>query len=314
MKLNYKQQLYNPVGGRKHVYCSCCLDYKGNFEAKVHKHILDYDNLDTRDITITFKKGIHPFLIHRYIKFSLFRDSINGKYISFVSPYKWYDPYETLFYDPNVKIGNDNYKVSCMCCCYDDVESEESAWGRSNLEQTTNNKIIKVSYNMDALCDIMENFANNNNQIDFYISIVDYSQSKTQLIPSNKHATYSCIDEYINIMSLKRKAFAYENELRIFAVAGPNYKSSFFDNEGIFKASLCCPIKAIEKITLPPLKPILRNEPEFDIYSKLQDVQNFELRKDLMQLLPGVQINQSRLYQLGSQSSKWINRYSTNIW
>lgn len=315
MVLKYSNQSFIKI--RSNVYCSSLLEYRGDISATIRKPMLDYNNKTTKHIEVNFSKSVHPFFVHRYIKFTHFRDSLkNGNMeLVFASPYKWNDPYETMYYEPNVKIGADTFNIACMCCCYDDVESEESAWNRNNLPANVDEKTIKVSFNMDSLCDVLEQYASQNPGISLYFSIVDYSQSKSQLIPKNKPSSYSSIGDYISIMSLKRKAFAYENELRIFAVS--ENTQPFFSSDGLFKVSV--PVASpslLAKVTLPPMSPILPKDPRFVVYPELQDIENYDLRLEIERILPGVQINQSQLYNMKKSLSSWIKKYTSlkSIW
>ena len=323
MNFSFIQQNYHPINGNKHDFVSSFLNYAGSFKATIKKPMLNYNTLKSTFAIKHFQKNVHPFFIHRYLKFSRFEESIdtlNNKFnIAFLSPYKWFDPYETLFYEPNLRIGNDSYQIACICCCYDDVESEESAWNRTKLTQNTDEKIVKLSFSLDGLCDSFEKYAvqtnqENNMDLNFYFSVVDYSQSKTQMITSNKPIFYKNVDEYINIMSLKRKAFAYENELRVFVVAKNSH--DFFDKNGAVSISTPLTTLPLLKVTLPPKSPVLRTTPEYCLYSKLQDLENYALRCKIKKHFPNVSIYQSRLYQIGNNTSQWINTFVSNptIW
>ena len=319
MKFTFNQQKFNPVNGYNHVFCSANLDYKGGLNAIVHKPMFNYDTLKPYCSKIHYRQGRHPFFVSRYITYERFKQSVDDDayILSFLSPYKWHDPYETLFYEPNMLINGNKYHIACLCCTYDEVDSEESAWTRSKLTQHTDKKIIRVSYNMEMLYNAMEQFATHNKEYEdlrFYFSIVDYSQSKVHLIPSNKPKSYTSIDEYLNIMSLKRKAFAYENELRIFVVS--KGIKCIYSTHGVLDIRVPKSIMKIVKITMPPRDPISLKSPLSKIYNELQDSDNYDLRRELMSLVPGVTINQSRLYQIGKSSSSWVTPFVTmnNIW
>lgn len=149
MKFSYIKQNYVPLKGYSSIFCSSFLNFKGGIAADVQRPMFDYKHLKPRFDHIHFQSNYHPFFIHRYLKYSRFKQSIDIQKqlfsLAFLSPFKWCDPYETLFYEPKVKIGSDDYQIACMCCCYDDVESEESAWNRNKLAQTTDEKTIRIS-------------------------------------------------------------------------------------------------------------------------------------------------------------------------
>ena len=281
----------------EHVYVSddLCQHPDGSFTVK--KWLSNYEKACPQPIEIHFpvsgKRPWHPFYINRYIPFSYFKSDIEKNAITFVSPLLWDDPFENVFYDENLTINGKKVDIRCICATYDYVDGEEAAWHRG--KDNKDDKTVRVSLNFDKTCELFEKIGNNNN-CDFYISVVDYSQSKDNLIKKNT-PRYASVCEYIKIMSLKRKAFAYENELRIFAV---------FDNLGQDHSNMKDVIdfsldpndynSIIEKVTLPPLSPFKRNDSHFKLYKTMQDNENLNLKTELQKLLPNSTINQSRLY------------------
>jgi hypothetical protein len=131
------------------------------------------------------------------------------------------------------------------------------------------------------------------NTCQFYLSVADYSQSKDNMLVSNIKTMYSSIEKYIKLMSLKRKAFAYENELRIFAVF-EGIKQPL-NNVESFKLCSKKYSEIINHITLPPLQPNKSIIKVFD-YDKLQEAKNAPIKKMLEESLPIVKIQESRLY------------------
>ncbi len=254
--------------------------------------VSDYENACPKPIEIHFpalgNEPWHPFYINHYISSSYFKSDIEKNQITFVSPILWFDPFENVFYDESLKIGDKNVDIRCICATYDYVDGEESAWRRGDDDK--NNKTIRVSLNFGKACEMLEKLGSSN-ECDFYISIVDYSQSKDNLIKKNA-PHYKSVADYIKVMSFKRKAFAYENELRIFAV------SDKFKQQEVHSFALSHDdyISMIEKVTLPPLKPFKRKDADFKKYNKIQDDKNLDLKKELLKLLPKDKINQSRLY------------------
>lgn len=281
-----------------HVYVSDDLykDYNGNVTVK--KWISDYEKAYPKEIDIHFpasgKKAWHPFYINRYIPFSHFKSDIDNKRLTFVSPILWEDPFENVFYDENLTIKNKKVNIACVCATYDYVDGEEAAWKRG--ESNKEDKTIRVSLDFEKTCYLLEQIGGSNNCI-FYISIVDYSQSKDSLIKKNT-PLYNTVDDYIKVMSLKRKAFAYENELRILAVSDNNFGQNPPSSKDLihFPIDTKDYISAIEKVTLPPLRPFKRNDARFKLYKTMQDNDNLNLRTELSKILPNTTINQSQLY------------------
>jgi hypothetical protein len=256
------------------------------------------------------------------MKFAYFKEEIQNNKLTFISPLLWKDPYETIFFEKNKIIKGDTFNLWCICSAYDSVSNEESAWLRSNFNNVSNDvndKIIRVSYSFDKLCQVLENISNySKNQVEFYISIIDYSQSKDTLI-KKKGMLINSIDDYLNLLSLKRKAFFYENELRLFAVT----KTPAFNNktnveiDDIFKANYnvncsCSLSDAIFSVTMPPMEPFKRTDARFSEYAKFQDLYNLDLRIQLIKLIQDTRkIQQSRLYT-NETDTKWIGNLVNN--
>lgn len=281
-----------------HVYVSdnLCQNPDGSFT--VMKWVSNYEKASPQPIDIHFpasgNRPWHPFYINHYRLFSYLKSDIENNKITFISPLLWDDPFENVFYDENLTINGKKVDIRCICATYDYVDGEEAAWKR--VENNKDVRTVRVSLNYDKTCELLEQIGNNNN-CDFYISVVDYSQSKDSLIKKNT-PQYNTVSDYIKIMSLKRKAYAYENELRIFAVSESFEQESQNSNE-VFSFSLKPNDynSIIEKVTLPPLSPLKRNDPQFKQYSTIQNKENMSLRQELQKYLPNSKICQSHLYE-----------------
>ncbi len=303
-QLSFKAVKYVPYKQMSNVYVSYNIEFNADGSVTVTKYVGDYEKEGTNKIgayfTPTDKKcgAWHPFAIHRYMPFLRFKQDVENGCLSFLSPLKWRDPFENVFYAPHQIIGGATFDVRCICTTFDRVENEESAWARSG---SSDDKQIRVTYKFDKLCRVLEQAAQEVG-CKFYFSVVDYSQSKDNLIAANAQV-YQTIDEYLNVLSLKRKAFSYENEIRIFAVFNKQVQN-------IVSVSVCANAynDIVDCVTMPPLEPFLRDDPRFSIYDRLQDLDNLQLRKDLLNLGVCTRIWQSRLYSQIKGESEWINK------
>ncbi len=313
-----------------HVYCSDRLQHNADGTFDISAYHSDYKTLEPRKYTIHYDQKKHRFYVNRYIRFRYFKNEILNNKLFFISPLLWKDPYETVFFENNMQIGNDKYNVWCICTTYESVFNEESAWKRSGVGLdicNTDDKIVRVSYHFDKFCELLEQISGfYQNKVEFYISIIDYSQSKDTLIKKNVSQIKS-LDEYLNLLSLKRKAFFYEYEMRIFAVVkdkdfyNNNDKNSTRNCEDkvneLFEAELGnnSPLKlsdAVFSVTMPPLEPFKRTDVRFEIYDKLQDLDNLDLRVQLKKLFSTPRIvQQSRLYT-SNQDSSWVGKIMKN--
>ena len=277
-----------------HVFHSSDIKLYENGCARVSKWITDYEKGCPVAITTYFTPDkvekdapYHPLYISRYMPFTRLLSELNNQTFSFVSPTKWQDPFERVFYEENLIINNQRYDIRCICATYDYVYNEEAAWNRNDSRED----VVRVSFSFQALCDLLEKIATKY-CCQFYISIVDYSQSKKNLIKKNT-PSYTTIENYIQQMSFKRKAFAYENEMRIFAVFDGSHLHC--NDIVFFKLDTKDYANAISFVTLPPMKPInnlpLRINRDF-----LQEGKNAPIRAILSKKLSSKIILESRLY------------------
>lgn len=255
------------------------------------------DNFLTRNKELKYVGGDSNYIpeqgsltVFRYMRISNLGEMMNGK-MRFESPFRWTDPFEYLFYESDIKIGNKTYSVACCCFTLDSSSNEESLWKvHSNNSQNANDTIIRVAMKLDVLC---KTLAKSNPDYTFYVSDVDYSMSREQILNlhTKRQGKYKSIDEYITDLTIKRRAFKFENELRIFAVKeGIIQFKDFFCMINIkFTKSL------ITSVTLPPLDP--KNNK--NNYSKQQEQESNKLKHLLkVKIKYKNKIYQSRLYDI----------------
>ena len=291
--LNYEECKFRKAYPCVFISSDIKLDVKDG-SAKVTKWISDYINERPKGITTSFTPPVrsdkpwHPLFIHRYVHIDRLMEDILDNKITFVSPTMWDDPFEGMFYNKELKIDKKLLDIRCICTTYDCVYNEEAAWNRANNKENT----VRVSYKFKEFCEMLSEIGQQN-VCRFFLSVADYSQSKDNMLVSNIKDEYSAIGKYIKLMSLKRKAFAYENELRIFAV----FEKAERPLNDIESFKLCSKnySEVINHITLPPLKPNKSINKFFD-YDKLQEAKNAPIKKKLKDYLPTVKIQESRLY------------------
>lgn len=233
---------YSPIKGTSNVFVNNIKQIQGQY--RLWKYVFDYEveqpKLEPIPVKIKSKSGLSLF---RYMKVSNLLSDIKAKELAFVSPSLWGDPFEQLFFKKDgIIINNITYFVRCICFTYDWIESEEAAWNRSNDSE----EVVRVEYDFQKLW----NSLRQTTDYKFYFSVMDYSMPRMDIIQlSNKFKNKSwCptkIDEYLNVLSLKRKAFSYENEVRLFMVSTNPFQAD------VVKIKI--PIK-IESVCFPPKK------------------------------------------------------------
>ena len=229
--------------------------------------------------------------LSRYMRISNVIETVNGQ-LRFDVPSRWIDPFEKLFYQNPVRIGDKKFYVVCLCFIHDVNNGGESLWHvhgniQNNGQIDPSDCMIRATFDIQTLC---KGLAKANSEITFYLAAIDYSLSRDEILKQN--VSYATIEEFIGKMLLKRQAFSYEHEVRLFAVSE---KPFTIDNDfclmNLKKAK-----QVVTSVTLPPL-PILNNYNKKDYHKQLEQ-QLSRLRCDLRNNGYNMKIQQSRLYDV----------------
>lgn len=165
--------------------------------------------------------------IYRYASAEQLLNDIIHKQLVFVSPELWEDPYEQRLITADFRT-NYNYSqppFACLCFTDDANEMAAAAWRMySTRERTT---LVRVYYDTDALLHILDAYCTNNN-LTLIISKVCYGLTRNELRddpvgsilgPSVKDKSQQFEDaHFFSLLSVKRKAFTFESEIRFFII------------------------------------------------------------------------------------------------
>ena len=147
---------------------------------------------------------------------------VNNSRITFVSPYTWEDSFETRYYKLkgySSKLEFVEPSVFCMCLTGKHAANEDAFWRRYAPQ---NDHLVKVYLKIDDLFHILDSFATKYNA-EIYVGEAIYADKEhiEAITPTKNNTFFSSpfeIENYLSLMSLKRGAFRYENEVRIFVV------------------------------------------------------------------------------------------------
>lgn len=238
--------------------------------------------------------------VFKYMPLDRLVKSVENNELVFVSPNAWYDPFEQLYYGVDCSSrGYITEDIACMCVSEKSSTNEDASW---RVYADSSDKAVRVSIDQTALLNLLEDYASTNG-FKVYIGKVDYSFEKKEIkslhTPSSvNHSTYfpnyMSREHYLSVMLLKRKAFQYENEVRIFLVKD---KIDFRNN------LLCvsCEYKKshiISNVMLSPYPPVRANgDIANKVRNKINDIESQEYKKRLGDML-GCRIQQSMLYKV----------------
>lgn len=236
--------------------------------------------------------------VFKYMPIDRLIDSIDNQYFAFVSPDMWYDPFEQLYY--NIDCSPKGYiteNIACLCVSEKSSTNEDACW---RVYAGNSSKSVRISLDRECLLKLLNEYAREKGY-EVYIGKVNYEFEKREIqslhLPSSKrYNDFFPItmrrEHYLSLMLLKRKAFLYENEVRIFLV-----KDKIEFKKGLIKIG--CNYKnsrIISNVMLSPYPPInTNNDIAVCVRKKINDIESEEIKK-VLNLKLGCRIQQSQLY------------------
>lgn len=191
-------------------------------------------------------------ILSKYMRYRYAKDLFKkvGK-ASFISPQKWEDPFEKRFYD--ISIGSElkpiKYGMACYCMTSSPSENSSAFWNRAKDDEEF---WVRLDFDLCLFLDNLEVFATENHCM-FYLSQVNYDLTEKEIVNAyrNSKIVREDLEEtYVRLMSLKRRAFKFENEYRIFAIWDKAGKLKIKDD--ILEVSIQNTKGLIKNITIDP--------------------------------------------------------------
>lgn len=253
--------------------------------------------------------------LYKYMPLSRVLEMLEKKSIAFLYPELWNDPYEVLFMNTDYT-DFDGYRqpdrIYGLCSRNNKYNSEPSWIVYSNDKEP----LIRVSFNLKVFLEHIKTFAEKNN-CKAYLSKVQYIPAeKIKYVSKNGSDEYNRLfsksvtdDTYIELMSIKRKAFEYEDEFRFFIL--PKTKDGIDIN--CFKDKemkiLMMPIQydAFAKFVMEPLPRIKGDDIEKKITTQLYEATFKKVKEMIKAYDPNFDVDYSSLYSNKSPFKK-INR------
>lgn len=253
------------------------------------KNIYFLDNFSFSDIINLYK----------YMPLNRFLKMLDEQKLTFVSPETWYDPFETRFYLADYsKYNFTKPQVYCMCLTDKGYENEEASW--KMYSDGNNSKTVQLTFDKNIFLNILDAYATLSGST-IYIGKANYLYTVNEIYnlhkPGSKGYDYYFpkdfkTENFINLLCIKRHAFSFENEIRVFIV---NKKKN---NKDLFNSIDKIDYQSgfIKAIRLSPYPPFSYDDPRKKIYSRLQDIESEAIKEQIKAKLPDIEINQSKLY------------------
>ena len=216
----------------------------------------------------------------------------------FVNPGLWKDPFEKMYLDTDYsELGFVLPKIYCMCLTTT-LQNEEAAW---KVYSDKDEKTIRAKINTVTLFEILSDFALKNNYT-IYFGNANYKLSKFEIqdlhsIDSENYSAFFepfSLEKYLEIMTLKRRAFKYENELRIFIV--PNKGNKYSENLLKIKIPTDKYSLLFTFFTIQPFDKITLIDYKSKIEIKKQESEKTEIAKNIKSFYVNAKISNSTLY------------------
>ena len=160
-----------------------------------------------------------------------------------VEPTAWMDPYEKRFYTADYKMVANQYNPQQIyCTCFTDKISNEAAWKMyRGKDGGIANRSIRFEMNRTALLQYLDRYIDNKGKI--YIGDANYRYTtkmidnihKRQSILYSEYFNGFSIHKFLELLLIKRKAFEYESEVRLFYV--PNSQDEIYFDDKLYAIS-----------------------------------------------------------------------------
>lgn len=236
---------------------------------------------------------------YKYMPLDRFIASVNKNEFIFVSPSLWKDPFERLYFNVDCSThGYETDNIACLCVSEKSSTNEDASW---KAYADNGEKAVRLSINRVLFLEFLDSYAEQHGY-DVYIGRAQYWLEKREIMNLYKsgkpyHDLFFPKSmermHYLSVMLLKRSAFDYENEVRIFLVK----RDTIPFEKNLLR--IPCDYKwngLITDITLSPY-PLLPDSDDLlhSVRARMNNIESAELKR-ILQGLVGCTIRQSMLY------------------
>lgn len=176
--------------------------------------------------------------LYRFSTLSRLQEALDGQHLVFVAPQLWSDPFERVYLDRHYAIDGMEFRLpmaqGIYALCVSGTDSSEAFW----KVYSPNGDGVRLSITTEKLLQALDALPN----ADVYIGKVRYHSTRAFQTVPNPDALRSEIEsntigpQQVQLMYKKRRAFAYENEVRILIVPQAHTQSQ--DQATIYAAPI----------------------------------------------------------------------------
>lgn len=168
--------------------------------------------------------------VYKYMTIETFLVSLYAKTWRFFEPNKWNDKFEQRFYCADYKnLGMEHMTPQLFATCVTREKNSEAAWKVYSHGQGLGSHCVQLELDIDKL-----RIELNKNDLKIAEMYVEYKEEKfiLELHNKNKSKAYEAyfssfsLKKFLKLLTLKRNAYKYENEIRLFAIPKGNASRS----------------------------------------------------------------------------------------
>ena len=222
------------------------------------------EDYELNEVGVKTQQEIHPQtkknngkrFVYKYISLDNAKKDLELKEnkkgtLAFAEPPKWKDPAEKSFYDANYTEENEKpwKRPIVYACCITDLQQSEAAW--ATYQYQGNDGCVKFSIDYDNLIKQLQQYAEKN-ECRLYVGRVEYGKW-SDISNTNKGRLDEIFTKlggkdddsmernFLRYLLIKREAFAYEKEIRLFLVYDRD-KAPKKEDKNEIKDSILVPI------------------------------------------------------------------------
>lgn len=166
--------------------------------------------------------------VYKYMDLESAIQCLTNGTLRFAEPTEWPDKYESMFYEAdysNVSKSRD-FTPRLYACCFTRKKTSEAAWKIYSYEKLgLGHCCVQFKINLRKLRLCLDSFASANG---FHVCesqmCYDLTDERIQSLPKKQSSLYGkyfkkfSLSSYLSLLSLKRQAFDYEEEIRYFLI------------------------------------------------------------------------------------------------
>lgn len=233
--------------------------------------------------------------LFKYMNVQRAIDFLQTGQFSFVEPTAWADPYEKRFYLANYK--NINYQPKQLfCTCFTSKIANEAAW---KMYRADGGGIAARTIRFDFRRSVLLKSLDQHSDMKFYLGCVNYAYTTKRIDELHKKTSPEYVhffkdfsdEKFMDLLLIKRKAFEYESEIRLFMIPKERKRISTTPGEEGYQIRTV----AFDKTILKELITQINVDPS------CSTIEHKMIESLIVKILPGIPCVKNDLYEKKSK-------------